>query len=106
MIATPHGTRSNTHTRRLDWSCEICGFPIEDDRGSITIPYFAIQAYGVGGHWHVLHYACQSEDGYTIDVSTCRTVANVLRWDGHLMGKNWTEATDWSELVARVTDHA
>lgn len=55
--------------------------------------------------WRVQHYRCDtdgSEGGvfiYWFAVERIRTVARMLDWTGHLMGKVWFKDTDWDSLV-------
>ncbi|MEV1048742.1 hypothetical protein [Streptomyces sp. NPDC049916] len=52
--------------------------------------------------WQAHHLACDpaSEDShYRLEARRLRTRADLLGWTAHLMGKNWLDCTDWSELL-------
>lgn len=57
--------------------------------------------------WRSLHHKCDRTPGdcaYWFDVSRIRTLAAVLSWTRHLMGKAWLEETAWDDLIGDVLD--
>ncbi|MFI2663240.1 hypothetical protein [Micromonospora carbonacea] len=56
-------------------------------------------------HWRVDCNACchSCVTCYTIDLTRCQTLRDLVGWTAHLYGKNWFNATDWVYFMQRVT---
>jgi hypothetical protein len=73
--------------------------------GRVAIPLDAFDRYPRAPHWAVLHRACDPQpesDDYWIGVERIRSLADVVAWSGHLVGKTWLPATDWAVLLRRI----
>lgn len=113
-------------TIELDFMCDTCGRPVEDGDGALYVSLAAIRqnraeqaewektrprhgAMDVATlmmmprtiPWHIHHDRCAptTEDVYDICVERVRTWRDLVRWTGHLMGKNWLASTSWASLI-------
>ncbi len=113
-------------TAQIVWTCEKCGFPVEDNDGALHVDVrLALKArrdvqaakdahpdsaWSLGElmaqpgpvPWEVHHSACDprpDSDDYWIAVSRARSHAQLLNWTAHLMGKTWLENTTWDDVI-------
>ncbi len=120
-----------TATAELIATCETCTNPIADGQGFLWvdlgeamdrwrtycewrkandrarfIPIGTLTELPDETPWRVHHIqGCDpgpAGNSYSIEISRVRTFADLLRWTGHLAGKNWLESTDWMELIQSV----
>lgn len=54
------------------------------------------------GRWTVTCDGCTADDGgYGFTTDRCSTVAELLDWTLHLLGKSWGGHTDWESFARR-----
>lgn len=112
---------------RIHWRCDKCRRVIADGKGYIHVDFADVKAaeehargqalsswstarqvVAAGGlaPWRVHHRNCDpgpSASGYWFGVESVRTGRALIEWTAHLMEKNWLPATDWSDLLYRIT---
>ena len=85
--------------QQIVWKCAACSLAIFGDTGYLQAPYREIGSSGPV-HWTAVHDACHPDDGYSIDVVSLASPAQVLGWTAHLAGKTWYARSDWRALMA------
>lgn len=94
----------------ITWTCRKCRQPANQEAVLYVDNEDVLRAEETGNlwdwtpaHWRVEHLACLPDpdgpNGYAIDTEAVSTVAELLWWSGHLMGKSWITATDWPDLI-------
>jgi predicted GIY-YIG superfamily endonuclease len=120
--------RPATVALTLTWKCAECQQPIRDGEGYLAVSLtdaFAYQkaseAWGGSGtvpvdlagmmsadpaEWKPRHSDCwadyETDHWYAFAVERIKTHADLLARTAHLMDKQWTDSTDWAELIATV----
>jgi hypothetical protein len=115
----------------IQWVCEVCGDPIANGEGYLSIDYADIERVeeferrrrpreprvvtlgefveGFPGlaHWRVVHEACDARPDWNLDyciyVERMRTQGGALSWAAHLLGKNWIQSTDWDDVLRHAS---
>ena len=83
----------------IAWKCAACCLTIFGDTGYLQVSYQEINSGGPI-RWTARHDRCSPDDGYSIDLVSLATPAQVLGWTAHLAGKNWYARSDWGALMA------
>lgn len=94
----------------LQWPCDVCGKPIADGDGLVTIHRDEIPSHrraevewkrrGPRGEWRLWHRGCDPDinsDDYFFRIERVRTVADLLDMTAHLSEKGWD--TNWPDVL-------
>jgi len=114
---------------KIEWLCDACSGVIADEDGAIWCDAVAGQGreeeilkwheshtgavpidqfLDAPGdlEWASLHFACFAEGKcgpYSIEVERIRSLADVLVWSNHLLGKTWiSTATNWGLIMKEI----
>lgn len=119
---------------KITWNCQACGQPIADGHGYLNISRSTLRrveeawteherrndglmslaellALPAPVRWLPFHHLCDpdptgDDTAYFISVERIRTPRQALWWTAHLMGKTWTEHTDWDQVIERLGEAA
>lgn len=116
----------------ITWNCNVCGFPIADDTGYLSLDMSAVATVEEARHnwktdhpdgaslddlmrypeaapWAALHKHCDPDPegpSYWYDIERCRTHQQLLARTAHLMGKRWLNATNWDQIITQKAGDA
>lgn len=112
---------------QIEWICDVCKKPIDNILGGVWITHpdireasrrstspegpmsiIEILALPDGPKWHVTHdsgctiYKETQPGAYWLPIESLRSHTAVLKWTGHLLGKNWLAETNWDDIIERA----